>query len=63
MMENEFIQIASLLGDATREQKIMWTLLDGKAFTATELAISNRNIATKHQHAFNEIGSCRFIIC
>ncbi len=38
-MENEFIQIASLLGDPTRA-KIMWTLLEGKAFTATELAIS-----------------------
>ncbi|MBF2708118.1 helix-turn-helix transcriptional regulator [Flavobacterium soyangense] len=37
-MENEFKQIASLIGDPTRAT-IMWTLLDGKAFTATELAI------------------------
>jgi DNA-binding transcriptional ArsR family regulator len=37
-MENKFKQIASLIGDPTRAT-IMWTLLDGKAFTATELAI------------------------
>ena len=36
-MENQFKQIASLIGDPTRAI-IMWTLLDGKAFTATELA-------------------------
>ncbi len=38
-MENQFKQIASLIGDPTRAI-IMWTLLDGKAFTATELAIA-----------------------
>lgn len=38
-MENRFKEIASLIGDPTRAT-IMWTLLDGKAFTATELAIS-----------------------
>jgi DNA-binding transcriptional ArsR family regulator len=37
-MENEFKQIAGLIGDPTRAS-IMWALLDGKAFTATELAI------------------------
>lgn len=37
-MENKFKQIASLIGDPTRAS-IMWTLLDGKALTATELAI------------------------
>lgn len=37
-MENQFKQIAALIGDPTRAI-IMWTLLDGKAFTATELAI------------------------
>lgn len=37
-MENQFKQIAALIGDPTRAV-IMWTLLDGKAFTATELAI------------------------
>jgi len=38
-METQFKQIASLIGDPTRAT-IMWTLLDGKAFTATELAIT-----------------------
>jgi DNA-binding transcriptional ArsR family regulator len=38
-MENQFKQIAALIGDPTRAT-IMWTLLDGKAFTATELAIA-----------------------
>jgi len=38
-MENQIKQIASLIGDPTRAI-IMWTLLDGKAFTATELAIA-----------------------
>ncbi|HSD08731.1 winged helix-turn-helix domain-containing protein [Flavobacterium sp.] len=38
-MEDQFVKIASLIGDPTRAI-IMWTLLDGKAFTATELAIS-----------------------
>lgn len=38
-MENQFKQIASLIGDPTRAT-ILWALLDGKAFTATELAIT-----------------------
>jgi DNA-binding transcriptional ArsR family regulator len=38
-MENQFKQIATLIGDPTRAT-IMWTLLEGKAFTATELAIT-----------------------
>lgn len=38
-MKDEFKQIASLIGDPVRAT-IMWTLLDGKAFTATELAIA-----------------------
>ncbi|PWA09380.1 ArsR/SmtB family transcription factor [Flavobacterium laiguense] len=38
-MENQFKQIATLIGDPTRAT-IMWTLLEGKAFTATELAIA-----------------------
>jgi DNA-binding transcriptional ArsR family regulator len=39
-MENQFIQIAALIGDPTRA-KIMWTLMEGKAFTATELAVTS----------------------
>lgn len=38
-MEDQFIKAATLIGDPTRAS-IMWTLLDGRAFTATELAIS-----------------------
>ncbi|WP_281321790.1 ArsR/SmtB family transcription factor [Flavobacterium aestivum] len=38
-MENQFKQIATLIGDPTRAT-IMWSLLEGKAFTATELAIA-----------------------
>ncbi len=38
-MEEHFKQIASLIGDPTRAT-ILWTLLDGRAFTATELAIT-----------------------
>jgi DNA-binding transcriptional ArsR family regulator/predicted transcriptional regulator len=37
-MEDQFRQIASLIGDPARAS-IMWALLDGKAFTATELAL------------------------
>jgi DNA-binding transcriptional ArsR family regulator len=38
-MEDQFIKTASLIGDPTRAS-ILWTLLDGRAFTATELAIA-----------------------
>lgn len=37
-MENEFGQIAALIGDPVRS-KILWALLDGRAYTATELAV------------------------
>ena len=37
-MEKQFRHIASLVGDPVRAN-ILWTLLDGKAYTATELAI------------------------
>jgi len=38
-MESQFKQIATLIGDPTRAT-ILWTLLEGKAFTATELAVA-----------------------
>ena len=38
-MENQFKQIAALIGDPVRAT-VMWTLMDGKAFTATELALA-----------------------
>jgi DNA-binding transcriptional ArsR family regulator len=38
-MEDQFKHIAGLIGDPTRAT-ILWTLMDGKAFTATELAVA-----------------------
>ncbi|WP_426483930.1 ArsR/SmtB family transcription factor [Flavobacterium sp. 2] len=38
-MEDQFIKTASLIGDPTRAS-ILWALMDGRAFTATELAVS-----------------------
>jgi DNA-binding transcriptional ArsR family regulator len=38
-MEKQFSEIASLIGDPVRS-KVLWTLLDGRAYTATELSIS-----------------------
>jgi DNA-binding transcriptional ArsR family regulator len=38
-MEKQFHQVTSLIGDPARA-KILWALLDGKAYTATELAIN-----------------------
>ena len=38
-IEDEFANVASLIGDRVRAI-LLWSLLDGKAFTATELAIS-----------------------
>jgi DNA-binding transcriptional ArsR family regulator len=37
-MEDHFSHIASLIGDPVRG-RVLWTLMDGKAYTATELAI------------------------
>ena len=38
-MEDQFVKTAALIGDATRAS-ILWNLLDGRAFTATELAMA-----------------------
>lgn len=37
-MEKQFIEIASLIGDPVRS-KVLYTLMDGRAYTATELSI------------------------
>jgi len=37
--ENEFISIAALIGEPTRA-RILWNLLDGRSYTASELAIA-----------------------
>jgi DNA-binding transcriptional ArsR family regulator len=37
-MEDQIVAVSSLIGDPVRA-KILWSLLDGKAYTATELAI------------------------
>lgn len=39
-MEAQFKQVAALIGDPTRAT-ILWTLMEGKAFTATELAVAS----------------------
>ncbi|TJY36047.1 ArsR/SmtB family transcription factor [Pontimicrobium aquaticum] len=49
-VENQFSKIASLIGDKTRSI-MLWSLLDGKAYTATELAVSaniTRQSASNH---------------
>ncbi|QDW18785.1 helix-turn-helix transcriptional regulator [Flavobacterium sp. KBS0721] len=51
-MEDQFIKTATLIGDATRAS-ILWNLLDGKAFTATELAIA---IETSAQNISMHLG-------
>ena len=37
-MEDEFSRITAIIGEPVRS-KIMWVLLDGRAYTATELAV------------------------
>ncbi|MDH7461086.1 winged helix-turn-helix domain-containing protein [Chitinophagaceae bacterium 26-R-25] len=37
-MEEQIVRVSSLIGDPVRA-RILWALLDGKAYTATELAI------------------------
>ena len=44
-MNNNFKQTAALIGDPVRAT-ILWELLDGKAFTATELAIAAETSAS-----------------
>ncbi len=49
-VEDEFSKIASLIGDKTRSV-MLWSLLDGKAYTATELAVAadiSRQSASNH---------------
>jgi DNA-binding transcriptional ArsR family regulator len=41
ILETQFKTVATLIGDPVRAT-IMWALLDGRAFTATELAITAR---------------------
>ncbi|MEO6314918.1 MAG: helix-turn-helix transcriptional regulator [Chitinophagaceae bacterium] len=44
-IETNFKQLAGLIGDPTRAA-VMWALLDGKAYTATELAITTDSSAS-----------------
>ena len=37
-VEEQFSQLTSLIGEPARA-KILWNLLDGRAFTATELSL------------------------
>src|ERR1700733_2573646 len=38
MMQDQFSQVAGLIGDPVRA-KILWALMDKRAYTATELAV------------------------
>src|ERR1700733_11723944 len=38
MMQDQFSQVATLIGDPVRA-KILWALMDKRAYTATELAV------------------------
>ena len=38
MEENDFVSVASLLGEPSRA-RILWKLLDGRACTASEFAV------------------------
>ncbi|AXT61160.1 transcriptional regulator [Aquimarina sp. AD10] len=56
-LENQFSKIASILGDKSRAI-ILWSLLDGRAYTATELAISaniSRQSASNHLTKLTEV--------
>lgn len=49
-VENQFTKVASLIGDKVRSV-ILWSLLDGKAYTATELSTfsnSSRQSVSNH---------------
>jgi len=39
MEESKFIEIAALIGEPARA-RMLWNLLDGRAYTASELAIA-----------------------
>lgn len=43
-METQFSEIAMLIGDPVRA-KVLWALLDGRAYTATELAVYTNTTA------------------
>lgn len=54
--EGQFSRIASLIGEPARA-KILWNLLDGRAFTATELALMadvSPQSASMHLHRLTE---------
>ena len=51
-MEDQFVKTATLIGDATRAS-ILWNLLDGRAFTATELAVA---VGTSAQNISMHLG-------
>ncbi len=49
-VENQFTKVASLIGDKVRAM-ILWSLLDGKAYTATELGtLSNTSRQSVSNH-------------
>jgi len=57
-MEDHFSHIASLIGDPVRG-RVLWTLMDGKAYTATELAIqadTTRSNLSMHLRKLSDAG-------
>ena len=57
-MEDNFSHIASLIGDPVRG-RVLWALMDGKAYTATELAIqadTTRSNLSMHLKKLSDAG-------
>jgi hypothetical protein len=49
-MENSLTQIASLIGEPVRA-KILWAMMDGRAYTARELAIGVETTTAEPEYA------------
>ncbi len=59
-MEHEFRRVAGIIGDPTRAT-ILWTLLDGKALTATELAIAADTTAQNVSMHLSKLTQAEFL--
>ena len=62
MDENKFVNLATLVGEQARA-KMLWNLMDGKAYTASELAIAadiSATAASNHLSKLLEAGLLKF---
>jgi len=59
-MENQFKEIAAIIGDPTRAT-VLWALMDGKALTATELAIAADTSAQNISMHLNKMVQADFL--